>query len=112
MEKLQHLGESYCAFVDGKMRELYPKRERFVLLIACIVSISGAILGYEETSTCLLSSSHSSHSHHHRVQGYVDLQILSLGYLGIGIGAVLSLPFADMLGRRYTLIYSALAHIT
>ena len=100
----------YSQYIKRVINRRISSRKDYVLFAAFMVAASAAIVGFEETATCLLSTSHSITLGKTKKSGAVDLGMIMLSKFGIAIGAVMSLPFADAFGRLATLRYAAFAH--
>ena len=130
------ISKRYCDFIHSQMLKYCPRREQYIQLLSFLVGAAGIIAGYEKTAICLLSSESSMSINKYDINSDDDINIININNLnynnnnvnknqpvgpnicslvthsiGIGVGALLSLPFADLLGRRFTLTAASASHV-
>jgi MFS family permease len=104
------IDDRYGKWIGGWVNTIWVRRDEYVLFASFVVAASAAIVGFEETATALLSMSHSGALSKSSKSGAIDLGMIMISKLGIAVGAVMTLPFADTLGRLTTLRWAAFAH--
>ena len=131
-DTLSIISKRYCDFIHSLILKYCPRREQYIQLLSFLVGAAGAIAGYEQTAICLLTSESSMSKNNYDIINDDDRNIVNMNNLnnnnnnqpigpniwslvthslGIGVGALVSLPFADLLGRRFTLTAAAASHV-
>ena len=106
---MTHMNTIFEFHTSAYWRNRFPGRDSYVTFASFVIASSAAIVGFEETATCMLSTSHSAslttaHS------GVIEIGMILLSKLGVAIGALASLPWADTHGRLVTIRWAAFAH--